>query len=132
MDNKRTFVSSRQHVGSELEIKLRNFGSRGNTQWHAVAQSVEAQRYKREDRGFDSRWGSLGFIIGLVLPAALRAWRRHSQLGASTSCSSKGLSRPVQGSRYLYLYLYSDTLRSGKVFEKLKTVNTASNVTVNP
>jgi hypothetical protein len=24
--------------------------------WHAVAQLVEALRYKPEDRGFDSRW----------------------------------------------------------------------------
>jgi hypothetical protein len=26
---------------------------------HAVAQLVEAMRYKREGRGFDSRWGNL-------------------------------------------------------------------------
>jgi len=40
--------------------------------------------------------GSLGFILGLVLPAAIWAWRRHSPLGASTSCSYKGLTRPVR------------------------------------
>jgi hypothetical protein len=40
----------------------------------AVAQFVEALRYKPEGCGFDSRWFSLEFFIGIILPAALWTW----------------------------------------------------------
>ena len=40
---------------------------------HAVAQLVEALRYKPEGRGFDSRWCRI-FFIGIILPAALWPW----------------------------------------------------------
>ena len=40
---------------------------------HAVAQLVEALRYKPEGRGFDSPMVSLEFIY-IILPAALRPW----------------------------------------------------------
>ena len=38
---------------------------------HAVAQLVEALRYKPEGRGFDSR---LEFFIDIILPVALWQW----------------------------------------------------------
>jgi len=38
---------------------------------HAVAQLVEALRYKSEGRGFDSQMVSLGFFIDIILLAAL-------------------------------------------------------------
>ena len=38
---------------------------------HAVAQLVEALRYKSEVRGFDSPMASLEFFIDIILPAAL-------------------------------------------------------------
>ena len=38
--------------------------------WYAVAQLVEALRYKPEGRGFDLD-ASLGFIIDIILTAAL-------------------------------------------------------------
>jgi hypothetical protein len=41
---------------------------------YAVEQLVEALRYKPEGRGVDSQWGSLGFFIVLILPAALWPW----------------------------------------------------------
>ena len=44
-----------------------------NTSGHAVAQLVEALRYKSERRGFDSRW-SLEILIDIILPAALWPW----------------------------------------------------------
>jgi hypothetical protein len=31
--------------------------------WHAVAQLVEALRYKPEDRGFESRFGHWDFSL---------------------------------------------------------------------
>jgi len=41
---------------------------------HAVAQLVEALRYKLEVRGFDSQWELLGSFIELILPAVIRTW----------------------------------------------------------
>jgi hypothetical protein len=38
---------------------------------HAVAQLVEALRYKPEGRGFDSRWFHWNFFFDIILPAAL-------------------------------------------------------------
>jgi len=41
---------------------------------HALAQLVEALRYKPEGRGFDSRWCHWIFFIDIILPATLWTW----------------------------------------------------------
>ena len=41
---------------------------------HAVAQLVEALRYKSENRGFDSRWCHWNFVIDIILPVAVWPW----------------------------------------------------------
>jgi len=42
-----------------------------NSKW---LQFVKALRYKRKCHEFHSWWGSLGFFIDLMLPAAQWAW----------------------------------------------------------
>jgi hypothetical protein len=41
---------------------------------HAVAQLVEALRYKPEDRWFDSQFCHRKFFLLKILPAALWSW----------------------------------------------------------
>ena len=41
---------------------------------HPVAQLVDALHYKPEDRGFDFPMGSMEFVIGAILLAALWSW----------------------------------------------------------
>jgi hypothetical protein len=45
---------------------------------YAIAQLVEALRYKPKGGGFDSRWGLLDFSLNLIFPAALWLWCRLS------------------------------------------------------
>ena len=48
-------------------------------QGHAVAQLVEALRYKLAGRGFDSRWCHCNFFIDIILPAALWLWPSRNE-----------------------------------------------------
>ena len=93
---------------------------------HMVAQVVEALRYKPEHHGFDSRWRHWIFHWHnpsgrTMTPGYTQASKRNEyqeyfkfttfmcrlswNLGASTSWNPQGLSRPVMGLLYLYLYL---------------------------
>ena len=56
-------------VGITARLCLGNFEA--GTLGHAVAQLVEALRYKREGRGFEFPMVSLEFFIDIILPAAL-------------------------------------------------------------
>ena len=101
---------------------------------HAVAQLVEALRYKSEGRGFDSRWCQWSYSFRphcgpgvdsasnrneyheyfLVVEETLRRadnlttfmCRLSWNVGASTSRNPQGLSRPVMGLIYLCFFLY--------------------------
>jgi hypothetical protein len=50
------------------------FNTVHNCLGQAVVQLVEALRYGPDGRGFDSGWGSLEFLIDLILSAALWPW----------------------------------------------------------
>ena len=39
---------------------------------HALTQLVEALCYEAEGHGFDSRWGTLGFFVDLILPESTK------------------------------------------------------------
>ena len=62
---------------------------------HAVAQLVEALRYKPEGRGFDSRWCHWIFIVDIILmddcPGADSASNRNEYqeyfLGVKAACA---------------------------------------------
>jgi len=101
------------------------------TPWwgYALAQLVEALRYKRESRGFDFRWCHWHISSGLTMVLRLTqhltemstkniSWQQRRpvrtadnlttfmywlswNLGASTSWKPQGLSRPVMGLLYL-------------------------------
>jgi len=46
-----------------------------NILWgHAVAQLVEALRYKPEDRGFDFQWCHGEFFFDIIFPVTLWPW----------------------------------------------------------
>ena len=50
------------------------FGYHFRVLGRAVAQLVEALRYKPEGRGIDSRWCRWNFFFDIILRAALWAW----------------------------------------------------------
>jgi hypothetical protein len=54
-----------------VELNIIEMHGTGVKMEHAVAQLVEALRYKSEDRGSDSRWCHWNFFIDIILPAAL-------------------------------------------------------------
>jgi hypothetical protein len=94
-----------------------------------VARLIEALRYKPASRGFDSRWCqwifSLAYDPGVDSASNRNEYQEYClggkccrcvwlttfmcrlsrNLGASTSWNPVGLSRPVTGLLYLYLYL---------------------------
>jgi hypothetical protein len=55
------------HSTSSLHISLTPISVLSSHVFHAVTQFVEALRYKPEGRGFDSRWGPVGFFIVSIL-----------------------------------------------------------------
>jgi hypothetical protein len=83
-----------------LTLMLKNSVDSGS-RFYAVAQLVEALRYKSKSRGFHSRWGSLRFFIDLVLGSSRSLtemstrdlpWENLNPLGAPGP-----YLRPVQG-----------------------------------
>ena len=70
--NARNSFTSRGIVTSQKDsASLSYVGLRAH---RAVAQLVEALRYKPEGRGFQSRWCHWNFFIHIILPAALWLW----------------------------------------------------------
>ena len=55
------------HSTSPLHISQTSILVLSSHVFHAVAQFVEALRYKPEGRGFDSRWGPMEFFIVSIL-----------------------------------------------------------------
>jgi hypothetical protein len=55
------------HPTSSLHISLTPLSVLSSHAFHAVAQFVEALRYKPEGRKFDSRWGPMEFFILFIL-----------------------------------------------------------------
>jgi len=68
---------------------LRPNNTSSNKKYHAVAQLIEAQRYKPKLTGLIPD-GSLTFLIDLILPAALCPWGSTQPL---TEMSTKGIFR---------------------------------------
>ena len=68
-------VLRRNYIYACLRRYAQNFQIVLVSHWgHAVAQLVEALRYKSEGRGFDSRWCHWNFFTDIILPAALWLW----------------------------------------------------------
>ena len=70
--------------GAALREDQRQIRIRNDKWWgHAVAQLVEALRYKPEGRGFDSRWCPWSFFIDIILPGLTQPLTETSARNAS-------------------------------------------------